>query len=269
MIGRQVILQLATAAGVGREFAGLRVSFRVEMTRESTPDTAKIRAWNLSSDSLALIQTPGAIVRLLVGYEVPQQIFQGNPISKGIRVVKQGPDRVLEIEAQSGHTALSSARVNASFATQTDLATVFSTVAASLGLPSGAIQLGDLGTRRLTQGVVLAGESRDILTRLCNSAGLEWFIRDDVLQVVTAGGSTGELVPIFSTVSGNLIGSPTKTENGVEARALISPTLRPGMMFQIQSESSAGLYICDSLVFEGDSGWETPFYVIPRGHAAP
>jgi hypothetical protein len=270
MFGRSVTLQLGNEAGAGKSFTGLRVRFRVEMTRESTPDKATIELYNPAPDSIALVQQPLSVVRLLVGYEdsIPQQVFQGNPIPLGVHDTKTGPTRILKIEAQDGQRALSSKRINLSLATATTLGAVLTQVTTALGLPQGTVLPGDLASRRLTQGAVLVGSCADVLTRLCNSAGLEWFVRDGALQIVTAGGTTGEIVPVFSSISGNLIGSPIRTKEGIEVKALISPTLRPGKMFSVASLDYNGLCICDSLVFDGDSGWDVPYYVTAKGHAA-
>jgi hypothetical protein len=132
-----------------------------------------------------------------------------------------------------------------------------------MGLPTGAVRLPS--SFRLSQGVVLSGSARDALDSLCRSIGAEWFIRDGALQVTTAGGSTGEPAVVFSSATGNLIGSPSKTKEGCEVTGLISPTLRPGKPFSVVSESITGLYTADSVAFDGDSGWETPFYVTVRG----
>ncbi len=266
LFGRQVILQLGVEDDVGKEYRGFRVRFRVETSRSSNPNKAVIEAYNLNKESVSLAQQPEAIVRLLVGYDAPLQIFRGNPVKDGVELIKQGPDRVLHIEAQDGQRQLEAARLNLSFATDTTAQQVFDEVSAALGLPLGTVRLGDLN---LSQGVVLNGPARKTMDELALSLGLEWFVRDGVLQVVTAGESTGETAVVFSSATGNLIGSPKRLDDGgVEATALISPSLRPGKPFRVESEDITGDYIADEVVLEGDSGWERPFYVIAAGKAA-
>lgn len=257
--GRQVILQIGNEIGSGREFKGFRIRFRVEMTRKPEPNKATIEIYGVSAATIALVQAPESIVRLLVGYEVPMQIFRGNPIES-----EHDKDvGLLTIRAQDGQRQWARARVNLSFATDTTSAQVFAAVSAALGLPTGAIALpGDI---RLSQGAVLSGSARDVLDSLCRSIGAEWFIRDGALQVTSVGGSTMEPAVVFSSLAGNLIGSPKRTKEGCEITGLISPTLRPGKLFSVVSEEVNGIYVADSLSFDGDSGWETPFYVTAKG----
>ncbi len=250
---------------MGRQFEGLRVHFNIEMTKGSL-SKAVIEMWNPAPDSIALAETEGIAVELLAGYDVPIRIFVGYPIKDGIVHKLERPDTILHIEAKDGQAAWSK-RVNTSLATQTSMDQVFSIVAASMGIAVGTINLGTASSIRLTQGVVLSDRAPEILDRICQSAGLEWFIRDDALQVIPRNGTTGEVVPVFSATAGNLIGSPKKTKEGIEITGLMSPTLRPGKMFQVQSSLVNGMYTCYALAFHGDSGFDNDFYVVARGKA--
>lgn len=262
LFGRQVILQIGNEALTGKEYRGFRVDFRVEMSRQSTPNVAVIEAYNLNQQSVAMAQAPGAIVRLLAGYDVPLQIFRGNPVKDGVRQIKQGPDRILRIEAQDGQRQYQSARVSVSLASQATASQALSLVAAQLGLPTGTIRTGpDVS---LPGGLVLNGSATSALDRLCATLGAEWFIRDGVLHVVPIGGTTGESAVIFSAASGNLIGSPTQVDGGVEITGLIAPTMRPGKPFRVISEQVNGDFIADTVVFQG-SEWGQEFYAQIKG----
>jgi len=249
---------------MGREFRGLRVHFRVEMAKGALTKAA-IDLYNPAPDSIALAQTKGIAVELLAGYDVPIRIFVGNPIRDGVKFQVEKPDNILHIEAQDGARAWTTSRVNVAFATQTSLSQALSTVAASMGIVLGMIDVGSASSIFLTQGLVLHGQSSDVLDRICQSAGLEWFIRDNALHVIPANGTTGETVPVFSSTAGNLIGSPQQTKDGIEVTALLSPTLRIGKMFQVQSAKVNGMFTCYAALFQGDSGFDRDFYVTARG----
>jgi hypothetical protein len=258
---RQVVLQIGTEGAEGRQFQGLRCRFKVEMSKTSAANDAVIELYNPSGDSVALAQAPGAIVRLLVGYDVPQQVFYGNPVEGGVTLSRTGPDRILRIEAQDGGSNLQ-ARVNTSFDSQTSAQQIFDEIAAQLGLASGTIRIGSM---TLTQGMVLYGKAQDALDEFCRSLGLEWFVRDGALQVISLGGDTGEAAVVFSSSTKNLIGAPKKTKEGVEVTGLISPSLRPGKPFRVESAEIEGDYIAEDVTFVGDSGYETSFYVTVAG----
>ncbi|MFA9271870.1 MAG: hypothetical protein ACEQSX_14160, partial [Baekduiaceae bacterium] len=85
---------------------------------------------------------------------------------------------------------------------------------------------------------------------------------------VGAGEDTGETAVVFSAAAGNLIGSPTPKDGGkLEVKALLAPSIRPGKMFSVESADYSGRYVADDVEFNGDSGWETPFYVTATGTA--
>jgi len=263
LFGRNVILRIGPEGGTGRDFQGFRITFDVRMSRASSPNTAMIEAYNLAAASVALAQGSDTVVELSVGYDVPRLIFRGNPVKNGVRLDRRGLDRVLRIEAQDGGRAYAEGRVAISFSTQSTITQVFDAIGAQLGVP--------LGTVRLPDGVVfpralsLAGPARDVLDRLAESTGSQWFIRDGALQFLEADGDTGEQAVVFSAEAGNLVGSPTPTDDGIEVRALLAPSMRPGKVFEVQSADYNGQYIAGDVQFRGDSGWDTSYYVITNG----
>lgn len=263
LFGRQVFLQIGKENQPGKSFSELRVGFRVQMSREAVPNKATIKAYNLHPDTIALLQELDVIVRLVVGYDVPRQIFRGSPIKSGVRVEKQGPDRIVIIEAQDGGREYQSTQLNISFATPTTLQQVFDEVALQLGLPTGTIRI----NRNISypHGFSYTGPARTLLDRIADSTASDWFIRDGALYVIGSNEDSGEEAVVFSSARKNLIGSPTPKDNGMEVKALIEPSMRPGRLFQLESESYNGIYVAQDVMFVGDSGWETQNYVITTG----
>ncbi|MFA9271619.1 MAG: hypothetical protein ACEQSX_12840 [Baekduiaceae bacterium] len=198
LFGRQVILSIGPDGGVGREFRGFRVRFKVSMNRSSTPNSAVIEAFNLNPTSIALAQDPTSVVELRVGYDVPLLIFRGNPVKDGVRLDRQRTDAVLRIEAQDGGRAYASSRISVSYSTSTTAQEVFDAVAEQMGLPQGTIRVPTDAT--FPRGVNLNGPARDVLDRLARSLACEWFVRDGALQFVGAGEDTGETAvsPFFT-----------------------------------------------------------------------
>ena len=263
LFGRNVLLRLGPEGGTGREFQGFRIVFDVKMTKASSPNAATIEAYNLAAASVALAQTADAVVELFVGYDVPRLIFRGSPVRNGVRLDRRGPDRVLRIEAQDGGRAYAEGRVSVSFAAQTTITQAFTAISEQLGLPLGVVRLpaGVVFPRSLS----LVGPARDVLDRLAEATGSEWYIRDGALQFLEAGGDTGEQAVVFSADAGNLVGSPAPTDDGIEVRALLAPSMRPGKVFEVQSEDYRGQYVAGDVAFRGDSGWDQPFYVTVQG----
>lgn len=261
LFGRQVVVQFGQPGEKGRSYTGLRVRFRVDMNRGGSPNKALIDVWNLGDEAVALLQEPGVVVRLLAGYDVPRLLFAGDPIKNGVRSQRQGPDRILHVEAADGLRAYQTARVNVSFATETTLEQVLDEVATQLGLPLGSIRYeSDL---RFPHGITLVGAAREVLDRLAVATETEWSIRDGTLQIVGRDSDTGETAIRVSSAKGfrNLIGAPTRTDKGVEVTTLLDPSIRPGRVVQLESEQFNGLYVVRDVRFEGDSG-ERPWYTV-------
>lgn len=268
LLQRRVLVQLGTANSTGKEYADLRVRFSVTMTDSSDPNTAKIEVYNLAASTVSAMQADDAVVRLLVGYAseggAPRLIFQGNPIAGGVKLERQGVDGVLTIEAQDGGREYTSSHVAESYSTGTTSAQVFTALAERLGVPLGNVDavVGDVS---FPSGIVLQGRVADQLDRVAAMSGARWQIRDGTLQVWAEGESTGEQAVVFSSTTGNLIGSPTPTDDGVEITGLLAPTLRPGKPFRVESRDITGDYVCTSAEFKGDSGWASDFYVVAKG----
>ena len=263
LFGRKVTLAMGPAGGSGKSFTGFRVSFDVKMSTSSTPNSAVLEAYNLNAASIALAQASDAVIELYVGYDVPRLIFRGNPTKDAVRIERRGVDKVLHIEAQDGGHVYKEARLNVAFATSTTVQQVFDAIRAQMGIPTGTIRLPS-GVK-FPHGLNLTGPARDVLDRLASSNGAEWYIRDGALQFVGAGEDTGEEAVVFSSTSGNLIGSPSPKDDGIEVTALLAPSLRPGKPFRVQSKDYNGDYTATDVNFKGDSGWDKPFYVVAIG----
>ncbi len=263
LIDRQAILQIGPPGLPGREFRGIRGSFSIKMTRGNTPNKGKITADNLSRESASLMQQPKAVVRLTLGYDVPRLVFQGEPVKAGVRERKQGPDRLLIIEAQDGGLAWRSARLALAFDGPTTLGQVFDVVVEQLALPTGVIRIDR--SFQFPNGLTLYGKASDVLDRLAVMSDGDWFIRDGVVNLINRDGDTGEPAVKFSSVTGNLIGDPEPTDKGLKITALLEPSMRPGRAFVVESERFNGVYIARDVSFIGDSGFDNSFYVVITG----
>jgi len=263
LFGRNVEIQFGRPGVVGKSHKDLRISFDVHMTRTAEPNTAAIQVYNLNDQSIAELQQKDVVVRLFAGYDIPKLVFEGNPIIGGIRPESGAVDRVLTIEAKDGGKAYRSARLEASFATQTSIRQVFNAAATAMGLPVGVVQLPE--GIRFPNGLTFSGPAREVLDRVANIADADWFIRDGAIVMLGKDSHTGEFAPVFSAKEKNLIGSPVITDTGVDIVGLLDPSVRPGRKFRVRSRDVNGDFIASDVQFVGDAGWDTPFYVKIKG----
>lgn len=268
LFDRSVAVEIGPEGGTGVRLGDLRVSFRVEHKAAKTPSTAQIRIYNPAPTSAALLRVPLAAIRLLVGYEpAPRVIFQGPPVKDGIQLRQEGPDRVLEVDASDGGRAFVSTFLQISFATPTTFGQVLAAILAQTLWARGYIDP-TVEAIALPHGIVLTGRPAEVLDRLAAAVqpfGADWFIRDNALYVVARGQASPEVAPLISSVQGNLIGVPTATKDGIKVQALIDATMRPGRAFVVEAGSVSGTYIARDVTFEGDSGFDRPFYMSLTG----
>ncbi len=275
LFGRRVTVAVGQAGATGVELSGLRVGFRITMSQSSVPHKGQIRIYNASPATIALLESgPLPTVLLKVGYAdpldptglsaVPRLIFSGDVVRDGLTVSKNGVDRIAEIEAQDGGAAYQTTRVDLVFATATTMSSVVAAVAAALALPVGSISV--LPEVTLAQGGTFSGQARDVLDRIARSVNGAWWISDGVFFFSPLGVPVPGVAPVFSSVLGNMIGAPKrKDRGGVEVRALLDASLRPGGSFVIDPPSTLqGTYVASDVIFEGDT-FEKQFYVTAVG----
>jgi len=269
--GRRVELSLGQAGATGLKLADLRVAFRVTMSKGRNPHDAEIRVYNPNPLSLALLEEgPLPTVRLAVGYGdpllpgggpgIPRQIFLGEVVRDGLRNERAGPDRIVEITAQDTPGAYQLGRVALTFPTSVTMSAVVAAIAAQLRLPVGVISV--LPDVTLSQGGTFNGGARDVLDRIAASVNGDWWISDGVFYFTPSGAPVPGVAPLFSSIQGNLIGVPIKKDRGgVEILGLLDADMRPGGLFVVQSNAVNGTYIATDVTFQGDSGFDQPFYV--------
>lgn len=263
LYGRRVALVLGTTAGgEARRIEGLRVAFRVIMTASSLPFEATINVWNPSERTISEAREPAAQVILEAGYRQPGAVFRGEPIRGGVRAAKQGPDRILTIEAADTWRARSAAWFDRSYAAQTRAVQVVTDAADALGVDVGVISVpGDL---RWPRGVSFAGPASEALDEIAESVGARWYIDGGALYFGADDAAlVAETGPLISPSTG-LVGSPTlRADTGgdvVEVRSLLLPRMRPGRPFRLRGERLRGDFVCREIQHVGDSGWDQPFY---------
>ncbi len=260
LFGRQVVVEIGEAGGVGRRFKNLRVAGRVDKSPKSGPNTAVLEIYNPSPDSIAAAQNPRALVRVMAGYDVPRLLFVGTVIKNGARIEQAGPDRILTIEAMDGGRSYQEAHVNESFSSTATMEQVLGALASRLGVQLGAVSVGD--NVQFPRGLTLTGPARSVLDDLAASLGAEWSIQDGALQMLSDAEDTGEAVVQVSSRTGNLIGTPKVGSEGIEITALLDGRLRPGRRLVLESREFNGVYRAREVQHVFDSGWDSSFHTV-------
>lgn len=252
---RQVIVQVGKPGRRGLSVEGLRVSFDVERSLSSDPNKATIAVYNPAPATVKAFQEPGAVVRLLAGYDEPALVFVGD-VDRAHRR-DQGVDRVLVVEAQDGGRRFRESVISQTFPPGATLRDIVDAVAETLSIPRGTVR----GVPRVTyaEGLTVTGRSADVLSALLRQGGIKWSVQDGELTILAPGESTPETVPLLSPETG-LVGSPEAGEDTLDLTALLTPEIRPGRRFRLVSRDYDGIYRAERVQHIGDSGWESTFH---------
>ena len=274
-----------SSSNIAFEFSGLRVSFDIEKTSDSSSNKAKISAYNLSEKSrFYLDKVKQAFVILEVGYGERDTIIQdkktgllktvsepardilfcGN-ITKSISQ-KQGPDWITIIESGDGDIAINETVVNKSYGPKTSFKTIVQDIINQMKdtgkVVSGAIK--SIKEDIAQNGMSITGPAVKVLDDLLEKQGLQMSIQNNEIQIIPKGGKTLASA-ILLTPSCVLIGVPIKREGGtgIEFQALIQTTkLNPGQQVKIESWNSQinGFFNIVKSNYQGDTH-DNPWYI--------
>lgn len=243
---------------------GLRVAFKADKTLKPEPNTLDLKVYNLAKASRAQMQSKGAKVILQAGYQDHVEVvFQGD--ARTIDHVRSGPDWITHVQCGDGERAYRNSRINASFAPGTKVQDVLRTLVKSLGLNSGNAldEIGKGGFRegfdQFLNGYAASGNSATELTRLLDSAGLDWSIQDGALQVLKDSETAKNTAVLLSAATG-MVGSPehgSPNKRGLasvlKVKSLLQPSVRPGSLVQVEAIGISGLFKAEKVTHQGDT----------------
>ncbi len=237
----------------------LRVSFEVERTLRSEPDSCRLSIYNLAERTRGEVEKTPLFVRLDAGYDGQfEELFSGD-----LRYGLSHHDEELwetALEVGDGERAHRFARVSRSFGAGIDTLTAVREVARSMGLtvrasPAALVEL----RSQYAAGLALAGPARNELDRLLGRHGMTWSIQSGRLQVLRAGEARADLAQVVSQDSG-LIGSPEygppqkKGEPPVlHFQTLLRPGIVPGGRVQLNSSAIRGIFRVARVLHRGDT----------------
>lgn len=223
--------------GSAIDMSELRIRFNVTQQNLQSPAAADITVTNLSRETASRAKKEGLNVTLEAGYQSNSAvIFKGQVIQA--RYGRETPvDTYFNIIAQGGDQAYNFGMVNKTLAAghtyRDQVDAVFE------GLKKHGITLGkiaDLGTKQMPRARVMYGMARDILRVICMSTNTSWSIHNNELTI-TKDDEPNEGGAIVLNSRTGLIGFPTQTIDGIQARCLLNPKIRPGTLVQIDQAS--------------------------------
>jgi hypothetical protein len=237
---------------------GLRVQFKIVKTIGAEPNSCELKITNLAKQTRSFCESKPLSAIVEAGYNTPSLVFQGDA-RYGISKI-DGPEWITTIQLGDGDRAYRFARVGRSFKPGTDVLTVLSEAARTMGLqlPSN-VQVSTALQAQFATGKTLQGATRDELTSLLSPYDYAWSIQDGKLQILQPNETRPDEAVVISQDTG-MVGSP---EYGTPDTSGKPPTLHvkhrmhnfpPGSMVSIQSRDINGAtFRVDKLTLTGDT----------------
>lgn len=238
----------------------LRISFSVKRGSTSTANDGKIEIYNLNEEVRNFteiaetvdkqVPTDGLFIELYAGYQdVTRQIFTGFA-SGGSKY--ESPDWVSTFRVIDGKSPIIEAKFIKSYNAGYPINNVIIDLLKSFKLPIDYIP--PVITSDLVKyGLALSGNAKDLLDQYSNKYRFLWSIQNNSILV------TFEKLPIpgniiILTPRSGLLSRPLKTDKGLEFSTLLIPSLRPGILVQIDDDNGfTGTALVNVVDYKGDS----------------
>jgi hypothetical protein len=219
------------------ELSEMRIRFAVVRGDISTPNTADIRVYNLSENTIQKIEQEFTRVVLQAGYAGNYGVIFDGTIKQVRRGRESQTDTYLDITAADGDSAYNWAVMNVTLAagsTPKDHLEQILRSMASRGISMG--EAPELSTGRLPRGKVFYGMTRDFLDIFGRTQDVSWSIQDGKLTLIPNNAYLpGESVVVTSATG--MVGLPEQTQNGISVRTLLNPGIRVGKRLKIDNAS--------------------------------
>lgn len=250
---------------------GLSVSFRIERTKTKTPNTAEIQVLNLADETRRQLQALKRVpVKLEAGYrDQIATIFLGE-----LRIIESTwvpPEWRTVVRSGDGEYAARVARIDQVYDGRVRLSEAIEAVAKAMRVGIGNATLMAAkgrfidGSNTFLQSAVLSGAAADVLDDLLESAGLEWSVQDNELQVLERGQPIrGQ--DVLLTPDTGLLSARIDTKNVVTFRSQLHPDIRPGVSVKIEAKNLTARMRVAEAVYIGDTA-ANDWYVDGKGKA--
>jgi len=263
------------------EMANLRISFNIEKSLVGYPNLGNIKIYNLSESSRNKIEEKGLDIQLFAGYQDTEVVllFKGDIIN--VVHLKTGPNWISEIFSADGVNILSTATINKTLPAGVDTEQIYNELVAQMqGISKGTTEgLKNClsGKRSLLRELQLSGNVKDWLDKISKDCGFEYSINEGVIETAPTGLPLSDVPPIIINQLSGMIGSPERTEIGINVKNFLLPGLKLGRTIRVEAISEQinignlffrkvppvrndGVYRIDKIVHAGDTHdniWES------------
>lgn len=222
------------------ETEDLRIDFNVEKSLIGYPNLAKITIFNLSASSRAEIEEFGESVELFAGYNELVLLFKGDLIN--VVHLKEGTEWLTELYAGDKYNAITNSSINKSLPSNTTPEQIFNELVGKMeGVTTGlldGIQDCINAKRSLLRSIQLSGSVKKFIDELASNCGFDYAIADGIIDTIKEDKVLTDEPEILINQSTGMLGSPERTEAGVNVKTLLNPAIKLGRRIKIEAVST-------------------------------
>lgn len=231
----------------------LRVTFSIKKTLSSEPNTAEISVYNLNASNRNLITSKQYhFLELSVCYkeDVLRLIFCGDILTVENKLT--GQDIITTMRCGDGHRAYTEKTIVKTMQKGQKDSDFLNEAVSSFGVQKGAIDLPN--DRVLPRGKVMMCDTREAMHKIAINNNADWSIQDDQLVVIPKDKALANNEGWVISRSTGMIGSPKKSNEGLEITTLCNPHYRIGSLVRVDSVLTEynGDYKIKSIEHNGD-----------------
>lgn len=235
---RKYKISIETYRGIGIIVdADLQISFVIHKQIMQVYQFAEITLYNLTPETETDIMQNGKSVTLEAGYnDGPYGVIFKGPIRQPLRGKEDGTTYFLKLLCIDGDDALNLGICNFVLASGQTAQQIASQIARSSSIPFDINVDPDLNTQTTQRGTAVFGKPGDALRSLALDNNAAFYVEDGIANISKLSKAPPPVVPDLNAQSG-LIGMPTQTDQGIQARCLIDPAIKLDTWFHLNNRS--------------------------------
>nr|DAI16843.1 MAG TPA: tail protein [Caudoviricetes sp.] len=236
----------------------LHISFSVEKSNSETPNNGKVQIWNLSPESLKVLDTKDCILELKAGYGNNRSIILVGSVVSAITTLDNA-DRLTEVEVVDGKVALSDTVVSISKNGTVGTKDLYQEIADAMGV--SVIYADYLQFPDIPNGFTFVGTAKNALHKITGAAGHTFSIQNGVLQITVPSKPIQSSVYVLSAESG-LLGIPKRItlgdkgkdpKTGYEIEYLLNGAVGINDIVRIETKALTGEFLVIKVTYDGDN----------------
>ncbi len=260
---RQYLRQFSLNLGNEKEsiiIDNLRVSFDIEKNSNSEPNNGSIFVYNLNEKNRNRISSGEFNKAILaVGYEQPRVIYGGDVLS--VVQHREDLDFITELILGDGQKDIEGAMISVTVKSGSTDADIIKECLKTM--PNTETEVIELPNKRaLPRSKVMNANTRDILTGVAKNQNADWSIQDGALIILPKDKVLSDNEGFVLNQNTGMIGSPQRTNDGMEVRCLLNASMQIGGLVRVESiiKEYNGDYKITKLQHKGDistNDWTT------------